>query len=274
MKKQFVLTVLATSLFLAACNQQMSGTPTSASGAAAASVPVGLETESKQLGYMLGYEFAQSMQLDTLKKNGIEVDSKALIEALNEQMDGKPSRVSPEQADIVMKSIREKVMAVAAKQASEAIVAGEKFLAENKTKEGVKTTDSGLQYKVNKEGTGAQAALGDLVSVEYEGRLTDGTVFDSTQEHGGTPFAVPLIEGTVIKGWTEGLQLMKEGGEYTVYVPAALAYGAQSPSPKIPANSVLVFDMKIVKVEKDGAVKLQQEQMKAEEALKKSQPKK
>lgn len=278
MKKQLVLSVLAASVALAACNQNVSGTPAAssaaASGAAAASAPAGLESENKQLSYMLGYDFSAQVQLDTLKKSGIEIDTDTLIMAIKEQMDGKPSRITAEQAEAVVKSVGEKMMAAAAKQASEAAASGEKFLVDNKAKEGIKTTDSGLQYKVNKEGTGAQAAIGDLVSVEYEGRLIDGTVFDSTKQHGGTPFDLPLIEGAVIKGWTEGLQLMKEGGEYTLYIPANLAYGTQPPSAKIPANSVLVFDMKITKVEKGGASKLQQQQNSGAEKAETAKPKK
>lgn len=247
MKKTFILGVIAASLTLAACNQQ-SNTQATASAAGTQ-----LNTDSQKLGYMLGYEFANQIQLDTMKKNGVEIDTAALISALNDQIAGKPSQITPEQAKTVLEAVSKKMEAAAAQQASAAAALGNKFLEENKTKDGVKTTESGLQYKVNKEGTGAQAALGDLVSVEYEGRLTDGSVFDSTKQHGGQAFAVPLVPDSVIAGWTEGLQLMKEGGEYTLYIPANLAYGAQSPSPNIPANSVLVFDIKVTKVEKGGA---------------------
>ena len=86
-------------------------------------------------------------------------------------------------------------------------------------------------------------------------------MFDGNK--GGQDFAVPVIDGAVIQGWIEGLQLMKEGGEYTLYIPAKLAYGEQSPSPKIPANSVLVFDIKVKKVEKDGAKKMMQQAQQA-----------
>ena len=92
--------------------------------------------------------------------------------------------------------------------------------------------------------------------MEYEGRLTNGEVFDTNK--GQDAFAVPLVDNTVIQGWIEGLQLMKEGGEYTLYIPANLAYGERAPSPKIPANSVLVFDIKVNKVEKGAAKKLLQ----------------
>ena len=110
----------------------------------------------------------------------------------------------------------------------------------------MQTTASGLQYQVKTEGTGAQPKATDVVSVEYEGRLIGGTVFDSSAQHGGEPVSFPLNQ--VIPGWTEGLQLMKEGAEYTFFVPAKLAYGDRSMGDKIGPNSTLVFDVKLVKV--------------------------
>ena len=269
MKKQsFILGIIAASLALAACNQN-AGQPTAASGAAAnktasaaassASAPAapvaGLETESKQLGYLLGYQFAMSAQLDTLKKSGIEVDTDALIKGMNDQMAGTQSQLNEQQAQAAIASVQKKMDEFAKKQASETAAAGEKYLADNKAKEGVKTTESGLQYKVNKEGTGTQVAKGDLVTVEYEGRLTDGTVFDSTKNHNNQPMDAPVVDGAFIQGWVEGLQLMKEGGEYTLYIPAKLAYGERGQG-GIPANSVLVFDIKVNKVQKGEGDKL------------------
>ena len=235
MKKQvWILGVITASLLLAACGQQ-SGQPqmasaAAASGVAAASVPAGLEGENKQFSYMVGYDLASQLQMDALKKNGVvEIDTAVVLEALNDKI------------------------------ASETAVTSEKFMNENKTKEGVKTTASGLQYKINKEGTGAQVSQGDVVMVEYEGRLLDGTVFDSTQKNNnGNAVPMPVLDGAVIPGWIEGMKLMKEGGEYTLYIPAKLAYGTQPPSLTIPANAALVFDVKVVKVEKDGVKKAQQ----------------
>lgn len=120
------------------------------------------------------------------------------------------------------------------------------FLAKNKTLPDVHTTTSGLQYKINHEGTGKQPKPTDTVSVQYEGRLTNGNIFDSTAMHGGQPATFPL--NAVIPGWTEGLQLMKEGGDYTFYIPADLAYGENSPTSAIPPNSTLIFDVKLIKV--------------------------
>ena len=267
-KHSLVLSIIAASLALAACNQN-AGQPTAASGAAAnktasaaassASAPAapvaGLETESKQLGYLLGYQFAMSAQLDMLKKSGVEVDTEALIKGLNDQMAGTPSQLNEQQIQAAITGVQKKMDDFARKQASETAAAGEKYLADNKAKEGVKTTESGLQYKVTKEGTGAQIAKGDLATVEYEGRLTDGTVFDSSKNHNNQPIDAPVVDGAFIPGWVEGLQLMKEGGEYTLYIPAKLAYGERGQG-SIPANSVLVFDIKVNKVQKGEGEKM------------------
>ncbi|MCO6503840.1 MAG: FKBP-type peptidyl-prolyl cis-trans isomerase [Snodgrassella sp.] len=125
-------------------------------------------------------------------------------------------------------------------------IAGENFLKQNKTAAGVQTTASGLQYKINHQGNGKSPKATDMVTVEYEGRLIDGTVFDGTSLHNNKPATFPLYG--VIPGWTEGLQLMKEGSSFTFYIPADLAYGNQSPASTIPANSTLIFDVKLIKV--------------------------
>jgi FKBP-type peptidyl-prolyl cis-trans isomerase FklB len=125
--------------------------------------------------------------------------------------------------------------------------AGEKFLAENAKKDGVKTTASGLQYKVIKSGTGESPKLTDTVKVHYHGTLIDGTVFDSSVER-GEPISFP-VQG-VIPGWVEALQLMKVGDKWQLFIPAKLAYGAQSPSPKIGANSTLIFEVELLGIEK------------------------
>lgn len=121
----------------------------------------------------------------------------------------------------------------------------EAFLAENAKKEGVKSTVSGLQYKVLKEGTGKQATPSSTVTVHYEGKTIDGNIFDSSIQR-GQPATFPL--NAVIAGWTEGLSLMKEGGKVELYIPANLAYGNQE-KPGIPADSALIFTVELLKVE-------------------------
>ena len=122
---------------------------------------------------------------------------------------------------------------------------GEAYLAENAKKEGVITTESGLQYMVIKEGTGKSPKATDSVECHYEGFLIDGTVFDSSVQRGQTA-TFPL--GGVIKGWTEGLQLMKEGGKYRFFIPYHLAYGEAGAAGAIPPYAALIFDVELIAV--------------------------
>ena len=125
--------------------------------------------------------------------------------------------------------------------------AGEAFLADNAKKPGVVTTSSGLQYTVIKSGTGDSPKASDSVTVHYHGTLIDGTVFDSSVLR-GVPATFPV--NGVIPGWVEALQLMKVGDKWKLYIPANLAYGAQSPSPQIPPNSVLIFEVELLSINK------------------------
>lgn len=195
--------------------------------------PEQLKNLSGVLGAQIGSGFLNAKQA----KVNLDLDS--FVTAVTDSLEKKKTQMSIEQAGQTLQAVEERF----AKQNRDQ---GEAFLKENKSKEGVKTTASGLQYKVTKEGTGKQPKATDEVSVSYVGRLVDGTEFDSSQ---GKPVSFPL--NGVIKGWTEGLQLMKEGGEATFYIPADLAYGKNPPpqSPILP-DSVLVFDVKLEKVGK------------------------
>src|SRR5262249_39630422 len=126
---------------------------------------------------------------------------------------------------------------------------GAEFLAKNKTAEGVKVTNSGLQYKCIKEGNGQKPSLHDTVVVHYEGKLLDGTVFDSSYNR-GAPATFAL--GQVIHGWTEGLQLMDVGSTYMLYIPGELAYGAVGNPPTIGPDAVLIFKVEIQEIKKPG----------------------
>ncbi|GGO80324.1 hypothetical protein GCM10011348_16710 [Marinobacterium nitratireducens] len=123
--------------------------------------------------------------------------------------------------------------------------AGDAFMTQNAAVEGVVTLPSGLQYRVLREGVGRSPEAGGKVRVHYEGRLVDGTVFESSYSD-GEPVELSLRQ--VIPGWREGMSLMREGGEWMLYVPPELAYGATSPSPDIPANSTLVFKVELLDV--------------------------
>ena len=124
--------------------------------------------------------------------------------------------------------------------------AGKAFLAENKKKEGVKETASGLQYKVIREGNGKRPKATDPVTVHYEGRLLDGTVFDSSRERGDNPISFALNQ--VIAGWTEGVQLMQEGAIYEFYIPSHLAYGDRGAGSQIKGGATLVFEVELIEV--------------------------
>jgi len=136
------------------------------------------------------------------------------------------------------------------KQSVENKVRGESYLADNAKKTGVMTTSTGLQYEVLTQGTGLQPKPADTVEVHYEGKLTDGTVFDSSIQRGQT---ASFRLDQVIAGWTEGLQLMKAGSKYRFTIPSGLAYGEMGAG-SIPPNAVLIFDVELINVTKDQAV--------------------
>lgn len=172
-----------------------------------------------------------------------ELNLSVLNKAFNDVLNGRETMLDEDQTMMVIQSY---LMKRQTYEAQKNLEEGEAFLLENKEKEGVVELESGLQYKIVREGTGVTPAEKDTVEVNYEGRLLDGTVFDSSYERGeSTTF--PL--NRVIKGWTEGLQHLTEGGEIELYIPANLAYGAR-PQGSIPGNSTLVFKVELIKVSK------------------------
>ncbi|MDE5887237.1 MAG: FKBP-type peptidyl-prolyl cis-trans isomerase [Muribaculaceae bacterium] len=193
-----------------------------------------------QLSYAWG--LAMGSQLKAMGVENIEFSD--FDEAVHAAFKGEEPKMSPEEAN---KIIQEYLQELTAKKTAEIKSVGEKFLEENKKKENVITTPSGLQYVVEKEGTGAQPTAEDEVTVHYTGKLIDGTVFDSSVSR-GEPATFPL--NRVIPGWTEGVQLMKEGGKYTFYIPSDLAYGPQGVPNAIPPHSTLIFEVELIKVVK------------------------
>lgn len=192
-----------------------------------------MDTTSYSLGLLMS---------NSLKQQGIKtVDITSLAQGMEEGLAGTAS-LSLQQANSHVQQHMQQVQAAAG---AEARKDGEDFLANNAKRSEVKVTDSGLQYEVLKEGTGASPSATETVKVHYHGTLTDGTVFDSSVERGET-IEFPL--NRVIKGWTEGLQLMKEGAKYRFYIPYDLAYGAAGSPPKIPAYAALIFDVELFEV--------------------------
>ena len=246
---KFGALALASALALAACKQEVKSADAAASGTQAASAAAAsLGNPTQQASYAMGVDIGRTLK--QMKDQGTDIDIKLFNEAVQTMLDGKEPKMNEMQAQEVMMGFlaeqQQKAQAKLVEDAKTNLEKGEAFLKENAAKEGVQTTASGLQYQVKTEGTGAQPKATDVVSVEYEGRLIDGTVFDSSAQHGGEPVSFPLNQ--VIPGWTEGLQLMKEGAQYTFFVPAKLAYGDRSMGDKIGPNSTLVFDVKLVKV--------------------------
>jgi FKBP-type peptidyl-prolyl cis-trans isomerase FklB len=187
--------------------------------------------------YALGINFGSN-----LKTQGVDVNLDMVRKGIEDALAGKPQLDENEMRD-TFNQLRTQIQARMAEKGKESKAAGEKFLAENKSKRGVKTTDSGLQYKIIEEGSGESPKASDEVQVKYTGRLIDGTVFDSTDKRGGTPARFKV--GQVIRGWTEGLQMMKKGAKWELYIPSELAYGDRATG-TIPQNSTLIFDVELV----------------------------
>jgi FKBP-type peptidyl-prolyl cis-trans isomerase FklB len=204
-----------------------------------------LTNETERVSYAIGVNLGTSFQREELN-----IDQKALFAGVSDAMAGKPVLSQAEVQSTIMKFQQEMMAKQQAKMAAEGeknLKAGEAYLAENAKKEGVKTTASGLQYKVLKSGTGQSPKDTDTVKVHYEGSLIDGTVFDSSIKR-GEPATFP-VKG-VIPGWTEALEMMKVGDKWQLVIPPKLAYGERGHPPVIPPNSTLVFDVELLGIEK------------------------
>jgi FKBP-type peptidyl-prolyl cis-trans isomerase len=185
----------------------------------------------------------------SLREQGTEVDLNSLIEAIRSTYKGEKLALTDEEAGAIRQAYIEKRQAEQAAETAVAgqnnLIEGQKFLAENKTKEGVQTTASGLQYKVLTMGTGAKPAATSTVKVHYRGTLLDGTEFDSSYAR-NEPISFAL--NRVIAGWTEGVQLMPIGSKFIFYIGPDLAYGEGGGGP-IPPNSTLVFEVELLEIE-------------------------
>lgn len=203
---------------------------------------VKLENYTDQASYGVGLNIGESLARDS-----VELNVDAIAAGISDAITGAEKRVDQETLQAAFEKIREEQTRKQAALNDEAAQASVEFLTENAKKDGVTTLESGLQYEVLSaapEGNPKPTAT-DTVSVHYHGTLTDGSVFDSSVER-GTPAEFPV--NAVIAGWTEALQLMSVGDKWKLTIPAELAYGAQSPSPKIPANSALVFDVELLDI--------------------------
>lgn len=194
-------------------------------------------SEVKTASYMLGYNFGQVIKYNNFGELDLCQINKGLKDAL------KDVEVSPDSLNTVLNSFLESRIAAVAEANKEE---GAKFLEKNGTEDGVITTESGLQYKIVRDGNGVKpATLGDMVEVNYEGTTLDGEVFDSSYDR-GEPVSFRLNQ--VIKGWGEGLMNIDEGGEIILWIPADLAYGDRGAGEKIKPGSTLKFKVELIKV--------------------------
>jgi len=198
--------------------------------------------------YSLGYQFGQS-----LKAQGVEIDLEIYAEGIRDSLAGKEPRMSPEEIRATIANLRQRVAGVQQKAMKELADKnyrdGEDYLVDNSRKEGVKSLLSGLQYKVLRAGSGRTPKATDAVTVHYRGTLINGAEFDSSIAR-GQPQTFK-VDG-VIPGWTEALQLMKEGDKWQIFIPANLAYGERGAPPRIPPNSVLIFEIELISVQQSG----------------------
>jgi FKBP-type peptidyl-prolyl cis-trans isomerase FklB len=213
------------------------------SGDARAAEETALEGEKQKLGYSIGYQVGGDF-----RRQGFEIDPELVVKVLDAQAGSEPLMTPEEmrQADRAEQQAAAAAKQQREEQAAKNLAEGKAFLAENAGKEGVRTLPSGLQYQVLSEGEGDPPAATDTVTVHYRGTLIDGSEFDSSYGR-GQPATFSLDR--VIPGWTEGLQLMRPGARYRLFLPPELAYGERGGGPKIGPNSALVFEVELLSVE-------------------------
>lgn len=205
-----------------------------------------LDNDVSRASYAIGQQIGQN-----LKNQNIDLDRDALAISVKDVLEGKPSRLKPEEIQQALMKLQETINKKQAENAEQNKAKGLKFLEENKAAAGVKTFPSGLQVKIETEGKGKTPGPTDVVKAHYKGQLVDGKVFDSSYDR-GAPAEFPVNQ--VIKGWTEALTSMKVGTKARLFIPPELGYGPTD-RPGIPANSVLVFDVELLDVVNAGAKK-------------------
>ncbi len=209
-----------------------------------------LKTEKEKLSYALGMQVGADF-----RKQVLDLDLATLTKGLQEAFNGGKTMLTEDEMRAILATEKEeyqkKQAALREEKAEATLKEGENFLAENKSKEGVVTLPTGLQYKILKQGKGDRAAINQHVVCNYRGMLLDGTEFDSSTKHNG-PVTFP-VRG-VIKGWEQALLMMPEGSKWQLFVPPQLAYGkAGAPPMKVPPNATLIFELELVDVKEGGA---------------------
>lgn len=198
------------------------------------------ESEVEKFSYALGFQVGTGF-----KRDNLEINTDVLGQSIADVLGGKEPQLTVEEMRNAMANMRQKIDAQRAQMGQKTKADGDAFLAANKSKEGIITLASGLQYKIINTGKGKQPKATDSISAHYEGTLINGTVFDSSYKR-GEPATFPV--NRVIKGWTEILQLMHEGDKWQVFIPSDLAYGASGSGQAIGPNEALMFDIELIAV--------------------------
>ena len=237
LNKKITLSILTTSILalgLTSCNDNKK----------VEEKPLTLTTLEDKAGYAIGRNIGEQ-----ISKKADMINTNALLVGLQDALANKDSKLSNEEMQKTMQEFGAKAQARAMEEMKKAAMSnklkGETFLADNAKKDGIVTLPSGLQYKIIKKGTGKTPKATDTVETNYKGTLIDGRVFDSSYERGQS---VTFPVNGVIKGWTEALQLMKEGAKWELYIPSDLAYGEQGAGPLITPNSTLIFELELIKI--------------------------
>ena len=215
--------------------------PAQPSGAQQAGKP---ESVQDRASYVIGYNLGR-----TLKQNDVDANSDLIVKGLRDGLGGGTGMLTDAEMQSTMQEFQKQVQSQ--QEAKQKVIGeknkteGEAFLAKNKARAGVKTTASGLQYEVEKEGTGPAPKATDTVTVNYKGTLMDGTTFDSSYDRGQP---ATFVLNQVIPGWTEGVQLMKVGSKYKFYIPSALGYGDKGAGATIGPNAPLIFEVELLSI--------------------------
>jgi FKBP-type peptidyl-prolyl cis-trans isomerase FkpA len=242
-------TLAALGLFACQPNTSDEATTTSADSAQTASVAAQEMTDTQKQAYAMGASMGLfvNSRAEQQEQLGLAMDQEALKQGFNDGLNDTLKFTPQEIQQIAQQGeemLRAKQQEMAEMAAQKNIEAGAAYLEENAKRDGVMTTESGLQYEVLEEGEGASPRAEDVVKVHYQGTLLDGTEFDSSYKR-GEPAEFPL--NRVIPGWTEGVQLMKEGAKYRFHIPSELAYGERATG-SITPNSTLIFDVELLEV--------------------------
>ncbi|MCW8832250.1 MAG: FKBP-type peptidyl-prolyl cis-trans isomerase [Colwellia sp.] len=246
--KFFKPTLVAVALLsVAACQEGAKEDAQSAENKAAV-----LETEAQKQAYGLGAYIGMNMQRNLVEqeKLGVVLEKELIVRGFVDSINEKATIEKEEIQALLMnleQTMKTKQQEASVKEAEESLAAGQKFLADNAKKEGVKVTESGIQYVVLTDAEGEKPAATDTVKVHYKGTFLNGDTFDSSYDR-GEPAVFPL--NRVIKGWTEGVQLMSVGSKYKFTIPSDLAYGPNGNPPRIPGNSVLEFEIELLEIQK------------------------